>query len=64
MAKRQYKGYWIADCEKHCAVMVYPIGTKKPNEYLVSKAFDIKTAKTLIDSNYITEDFWKVHTNK
>ena len=62
MGRIRYKNYWITDCENHLAVMVYPVKTKKPNEYLVDKAFDVGTAKKLIDAGLITEQFYKVHT--
>ena len=52
MRKMKYKGYWIEPIDFNTSVlyMFYPVGSKRPNEYMGKKALTIQTAKLYIDS--------------
>ena len=52
MSKMKYKGYWIEPINFNTAslYMFYPVGSKRPNEYLGRKALSVQDIKTYIDS--------------
>lgn len=50
--RTKYNGYWIEEIVFNTAelFMIYPIGSKKPNEYKAVKTLSVKDAKIYIDS--------------
>ena len=52
MRKMKYKGYWIEPIDFNTSVlyMFYPVGSKRPNEYMGNKTLSIHDAKIYIDS--------------
>ena len=52
--KKKYKGFWIEEISFNVAphFLIYPIGSKRPDDYLGPKTLTLEDAKILIDSGY------------